>query len=54
MGKEYVSEFTIFINQYLKEHPEQTEEQRRCAGILQKGESRPDGSSINPPDPRKK
>lgn len=28
MGKAYVSEFTIFMDQYLKEHPEVVEEQK--------------------------
>ena len=29
MGKPYVSEFTKFMNQYLDEHPEVVEEQKR-------------------------
>jgi len=29
MDKSYVSEFTIFINRYLEEHPEVVEDQRR-------------------------
>lgn len=29
MGKAYVSEFTKFMNQYLDEHPEVVEDQRR-------------------------
>ena len=29
MGKAYVSEFTKFMNQYLDEHPEVVEEQKR-------------------------
>jgi hypothetical protein len=52
MGKPYISEFAKFMNQYLKEHPEQVEEQRRCAGFLLEGESRPDGSGNNPGNPR--
>jgi hypothetical protein len=49
MAKGYVSEFTNFMDRYLKEHPEVVEEQRRCAGVLLQGETRPDGSSVNPP-----
>lgn len=52
MGKAYVSEFANFMDQYLKDHPEQVQEQRRAAGILLPGESRPDNSLINPADPR--
>ncbi|EKE17620.1 MAG: hypothetical protein ACD_10C00364G0003 [uncultured bacterium] len=29
MNKEYVSEFTNFINHYLEEHPEEVKEQHR-------------------------
>ena len=29
MNKAYVSDFEIFMNQFLKEHPEVVEEQRR-------------------------
>ena len=29
MNREYVSEFTAFMNRYLKEHPEAVKEQRR-------------------------
>lgn len=32
MGTDYVSEFTVFMNRYLGEHPEAVEEQRRGWG----------------------
>jgi len=54
MDKAYVSDFAKFMDQYLKEHPEEVEEQRRCAGILLEGESRPDGSGNNPGNPHPK
>lgn len=47
MEKSYVSDYAHFMDQYLKEHPEQSEEQRRCAGVLLDGECRPDGSGNN-------
>ena len=53
MGKAYVSEFANFIDQYLKDHPAEVEEQRRAAGILLPRVSRPDSSVINPADPRR-
>ena len=49
MAKGYVSEFTNFMDQYLKEHPAVVEDQRLCASVLLQGETRPDGSAINPP-----
>lgn len=52
MEKNYVSDFAHFMNRYLQDHPEESEEQRRCAGILVKGECRPDGSGNNPGNPQ--
>jgi len=52
MNKSYVSEFAVFMNQFLAEHPEAVEEQRRGAGFLLAGESRPDGSGNNPGNPK--
>lgn len=52
MGKAYVSEFANFMDQYLKDHPAEVEEQRHAAGVLLPGERRPDSSMINPADPR--
>jgi hypothetical protein len=49
VAKGYVSDFTNFMNQYLGEHPAVVEEQRLCAGVLAQGETRPDGSAVNPP-----
>lgn len=34
MNKAYVSEFTRFIDQYLQDHPEEVEEQRRGWNIF--------------------
>jgi hypothetical protein len=48
MDKSYVSDYARFMDQYLKDHPEESEEQRRCAGTLLPGECRPDGSGNNP------